>query len=416
MIANYSSTNQKYTKDFNATGVGNYALGGRFRNLTSPCMWYYNGSTYWVGYESNVYLNQVWLLKETNSNIEYEKVGIGTDGQEPLNHPTPLLFIDENTGYIYVIQNEFHEDRFLVWKSDSPERISTSFVDYFDTSSSYLGLIDYNNIDCTFVTRSQSGGDIYSQSLLFVNLDTPSSYGKQEVSLSDYNSTNVRHYPCMPLKYGTSIYTIWGINKRQDTPIKYYCTDLLVAINGDFQTIFNIGLSFSKTVTIDGDLTNTELDDNYNRLGNPLDETVSITEVRAAQINDWIYTTHLSDELTNVYTISRFNAETNATNDLILDISDIYNDGLQYHNMTGLFYDGSQVIMCVKRTSVTSEYHIDLELTTLTFFRDIETPDGEYLGYPQNLDKVPRNKRFSIAGRGELPVTGAVPYTVTTEK
>lgn len=413
LTALYTTPDTDYFKEFSTT-VLNYALGGFFRSLTSPCMWHYNGSTYAVGYKSNVYNNQVWILKQTGITVESYNVGTGTDGSEPENHPTPLLYVNESTGYVYVIQNEFHVDRFLVWRSDNPQDISSfSLVGYFGANESYLCLISYSGTNCVFQTRNGSSSD-YDQSLISVDLDSPSGYSETIITEANYSVTNTRHYTCACWKYGTSDYTAWGINKRKDGTIKYYCTQLLIVENGEYDNIYNAGLTYSKSISLDGVITNAELDDEYNILGNPADNTTTITEVRMIQVNDDVYTIHLSDDSTNTYTATKINIKTGTQTPLELPISDIYDDGSQLDNCSAMFYNGDTIIVRLKRTDTTSLYSLNLECTTFTYLQDIDISDGMYLGIPINLDKIPRNQRYMIVGRSNG--TSNVPYIVTNRK
>ena len=93
--------------------IENYALGGRIRNLANPMMKWFNGSTYALAYKANTFNNQVWITKQTGLNTESYTVGVGTTSPEPLNHPVPIIMIDD-AGYIYVAQSEFHVAPFIL--------------------------------------------------------------------------------------------------------------------------------------------------------------------------------------------------------------------------------------------------------------------------------------------------------------
>ena len=213
------------------SNIGNWALGGAFSTfsdeaayniLSSPTSFWLNGKTYSLGYESNTYNNQAWIVSQSKSSLQKNKVGVGTTASEPYNHPAPITFNDDN-GYIYVVQNEFHVTPFNLWKSDNPEDISSfSLVGQFDTDGAYIVLVKLENNTAVFITRSGDGNSNgYHQSILTVNL-LDASYTKTPLTIADYSTTNIRHYPLYQYaKTGTSTTYFGAIQHRRDSDLKF---------------------------------------------------------------------------------------------------------------------------------------------------------------------------------------------------
>lgn len=394
------------------TGVGNYALGGNFRELTNPTMWYYNGSTYAVAYEPNTTNNKVWISKQTGFTVESYAVNNGTSSPEPLDHPTPLLYINEATGYIYVIQNQFHVDAFDVWKSDSPEDISsfTQVTGAFDANGSYLALISYSGTNCVFATRSGSSPNGYDYSVIEVDLDNPNGYTDQLVVEMDFATNDVRAYLAPCNYYGTNTKKCYGLYSRNESNTTYYKLSLL--FSDDRDNFDNLANTVSTDVT-SAAITYSSLNTNYAIIGDDSDKNTSIAPIgHMLQLDDDVYVAYksASDTMTiNKYSYGSSGVQSTIDLPYTFTISDS-GDGYVY-----MYYNGTYIIGTAKVDDSTVKlFKIQTDLTNFQTIRDIDTPDGAYLGLPENFDSV--DGLYMMIGRSLIGFAGDVPYIITNDK
>lgn len=411
MIA-FHNTFGGFTELEGVVNAGNWALGGAFRGLTNPVMYYDTAerATYALGYESNIYNNKVWIVKQKGRNVTSAPVNNGTDGPEPLNHPTPLLHFDTQTGYIYVIQNEFHVDRFGVWKSDNPRDITSfTFVDWFDNNGSYLVTIDDADTNSMwFVTRSgdSSPADGYDQSILNVDLDNPSAYVKTVVTDTNYNTTNIRHYNNGAYFYGTSDYRVCCINHRSDTnPITNYKVSLWLKKLDD-DVAYSFDLAFSKDVVANGVLTPAELEANYKYLGNDSALTTTYATQDMVQIDNTLYMITRKETEYYVDKLAIGTSYTPTDSILLGTTANL--------SINRIFNYGTKLLLIIEVDNVAKLYTLDFDLTTLTFIRSFDAiPDGSYCGLPVNMLDVRPNDKFLVIGRSLIDgIGGNVPYHI----
>lgn len=398
-------------------GALGYAFGGRFRTLANPIMYYDNDITYCVGFELNTNNNQAWIFKyDPATGMTASTVGSGTTSPEPLNHPAPLMLVDDS-GFIYVFQNKFHVDEFRFWKSDSPGDI-TSFTHQYDFTdfASYLNIMEQDNLDCTFVTRlgDNGGNGDYSLGVVKLNLNTGVNTTLQ-VTDNDYSITADRHNLIAPFKYGTSDYVIGGIAVKNDTQQTTFKICLWVTLNGDFETFENIGQTFSKDASVSM-ISTAELDANYNIIGSDSDKTVSYTAPSTIQYNDDFYV--LYKTATNTYQINRYTIGIATVVDsfeipLVLfdhTIGSSANANYMY------IYDG-KIVMTLWLDDLTCKAcSIETDLTGYTERIDLSTPDGTYLGLPVNFDEIPLLNNYAICNKSLDDDYDTMPYTVTNYK
>lgn len=388
--------------------IGNWALGGSFRGLTSPIMWWYNGSTYGVGYEANTYNNKVWITKQTGFDVISSAVNNGTSSPEPLNHPTPLLYINEATGYIYVIQNQFHVDAFDVWKSDNPEDISsfTKVTGSFDTDGSYLVMNKFSGTNVTFTTRSDDAPNGFDHNVLEVDLDNPSLYTDTLVCEGDYATNDSWFYPTEVNRYGTSSYYVGGAAVLDYSEQKVYMKGIW--ITQDFDVYENIGQTYSKDVSSTSALTFSEFTNNFNEFGTSATRTANYGAGCLMQLDNDIYTTIVTS--TNEITIYKFTIGTaGSVASIVLPYSISSVDSVY------MYYNGSNIVVHFKTTSL--ETYIggtDVNLNSFTFKKILDLPDGEYVGLPWNLGDV--SGKYMIGSRSESGDVGNVPYIITNDK
>lgn len=389
------------------TTIGNWALGGRIRSLASPMMWFYNGCTYALGYESNVYSNQVHIVKQDKFTLTSATVGSGTTSPEPANHPAPAIYIDETTGYIYVVQCKYHEDSYNVWKSDSPEDISSfTKTGEFDTDGSYLALLRWSGSETVWTVR----GSDYSHHVVTVDLDTPAGYVDTKVVDMVFATNQVRAYPVCINYYGTPTKRLTAqesVNESNGVgyKISFMFTD-------DEETFDNLDITRSTDVT-SAAITFADLDTYFAIVGSDSDKTTSISPAQVIQINDDVYLAYksASDTMTiNKYTYGSSGVQ--AT----FDMPYTYTIAGQEDGYTYLYYDGTRIVGTTKIDDDTCYlFSIATDLTDYKLERTLDVQDGAYFGIPWNMQDV--TGLYLMIGRSNLDTgAGYVPYIVTDQR
>ena len=390
-------------------GVGNWALGGGFYGLTDPVMWWYNGSTYCLGYESNIYNNKVWAVKQTGDSVEAFSVNNGTSSPEPENHPTPLLYINEATGYIYVIQNQFHVSKFEVWKSTNIEDISSfSSIGTFDLDGAYLTMNKFSGTNLTFTTRGGASPNGYDQRILEVDLDTPSGYTDLLLCEGDYATNNTRFYPTEVHRYGTSSYYVGGAQLRNDTSL-VVCM-LGVWITTDFDTYENIAQTYSKDIPATSQLTWAEFTTNLLIVGSTGDTTTNYGAGGLIQIDNDIFSLYLT--ATNTITLYKFTIGTSGS---VASLELPYSISSPDYVYT--YYDGTDIIIHLGTTDGDINVgRIDTGLSAFTYKKSLNLPDGLYVGFPWNFNDIPDATKYMIGSRSVVGGPGSMKYIITDNK
>jgi len=417
-LLQYHKTINSSTYKQGFTTIGAWALGGWFRNLTSPIMLWYNGSTYALGYEANTTYNAVWLIKQTGNLIQAWKVNDGTDGIEPENHPTPALAIDRVGGYIYFIQNKFHVDEFRVWKSNYPELLNGGVTDAtftqlasFDTDGSYLLTLDDSDINSMwFVTRSgdSSPANGYDQSIINVDLDDPSGYTKLLMTETNHQTTNVRHYQGGAYFEGTSDYRVVFINHRWDTNTNYYKISWYLKKLTDDKA-YQFDLAGNKDITVSGVLTPAELEADYVFLGTDSDKSTETYQVLdARQLSNDLFIAYNDNGTTKLgkYTVA-------SSKTAVATITLPYNKTGQETGVVRIVNNGDRLVLLLENDDGIAEtWTVEYDLTGLEFKKELYLLDGSYAGMPHNLADV--DGKFLMVSRSSGG-SGNVPYYLTTE-
>lgn len=391
------------------TTVDSWALGGRFRDSSNPIMWHYNGSTYALGYANNTLNNEVYIVKQTGFTVTSTQVNNGTDGSEPLNHPTPLLYIDEATGYIYVLQNEFHVDRFGVWKSDNPEDISSfSFIDWFDTNGSYLSLIEWSGSTVVMTTREGESPSGYDFNVLTVDLDNPSGYTDQQVVEMDFATNDVRAYliPCN--YYGSPTTRVYGLQSRDESSTNFYKISLL--FSSDQENFENLSGDTTTDVTSTS-IAYASLNTNYTVIGSDSDKTVTYAPPNLLQLADDVFLSYRS--ASDTITINKYSKDSEGVQ-ATFDMPYSYTLSDNEDGYTYLYYDGQKLRGTTKVDDDTCYlFSIETSLTGYSEIKQISVQDGAYIGMPWNMDDV--NGLYLMIGRSISGFNGTVPYIITNE-
>jgi hypothetical protein len=278
-------------RTFNRT-IGNWFKGGGF-TISSPTSWHYNGSNYYLGFEryTETQPSKMWIIKQTDNNIEYNNVNTGTSNPDNLDHTTPLWGGVSSTGYLYTMQCDGWGQPIRVYKSSTPETITGTwtYVGDFDTNASYIWQVQGDDInDMWFVTRSTTGALTYSLALLNVDLDNPTAYVKLQISDSNFATDQIRHYAQCAYFTGTSTYRTLFINHRVESTSVNYKNSIMLHKRGTDE-IYTFDLGSFKDVGVSGELTNTELEADYKFQGTDSDKTVYNIILASKQIDDDVY-------------------------------------------------------------------------------------------------------------------------------
>lgn len=400
---------------YGQTTFDQWALGGSFRELSSPNGWRSGGYDFFVGYAANTLNNEVYILRFDGYEVNGAQVNSGTDGPEPLNHAAPAIFIDESTGYVYVMQNEFHVDRFGVWKSDYPLLDNSgsfdgsfTFVDWFDTDGSYLSLIEYSGTTCVFSTRSGSSPNGYDFNVLTVDLETPSGYTDQLTVEMDFATNDVRAYliPCN--YYGSPTTRVYGIQSRYEPTSVYYKISLL--FSSDQENFENLSGGTTTDVT-SAAITYSSLNTNYTVIGSDSSKTTNIAPPMLLQLNDDIYLVYQS--ASDTMTLNKYTKDSD-TVQATFDFPYTYTLSSSGDGYTYLYYDGQRIVGTTKVDSSTCyKFAIETSLTGYVEQRQLDTPDGAYIGMPWNMDDV--TGLYAMVGRSVIGSSGVIPYIITNE-
>lgn len=412
--------------------ITNSWMYGSFRTLSKPSMLYYNGSTYSLYYSEKANNNAVGIIKQTGDTIVNYAVNTGTATPEPFNHPAPLLHINKSTGYIYVLQNTFHIDTIKVWKSDSPENISSfSYVGYFGSSNtSYLGHLEGDNSDVVIVTRAgEFGVDNYSISVINVNLDTLSYTQTQVTDVT--GGTDMRHYLLVPYQYGTSTRTYFGVSTRNESPTGsgYYKFSLFSTVKGgSWKEFKNIANTYSKDVT-SSPITTIELENNYAAIGSDSDRTTIISEGKMIVLNDDIYLVYVSDDVNDRWSVRKFTYGSATTSDFLIPLTTIVRSPIWYGSVY-MRYNGSNFVFSIWEHDgfggyITKLYGCDINFSNWTEFSydteatSITEPNqgiGCFYGMPTNLhEAVESEDKYLLIGKEEGTSRGNFKYVITNE-
>lgn len=431
-----ASSNSRPVASFtlNNGSITNTWMTGSFRTLSKPSMLWYNGSTYSLYYAEKANNNAVGIIKQTGDTITNYPVNTGTATPEPINHPAPMLHINKTTGTIYVIQNKLHIDRFKVWKSTSPEDISSfDYVGEFGNGCSYIGHLQGDESDIVILTRAGVIDTDFSISVVSVNLDTLV-YTQTQVTNAKSDIVDVRQYLLVPYQYGTSERVYFGVTNRNESPTGsgYYKFSLMCTEkNGTWQEFSNIPNTYSKNVVTGSLIGDNELETNFASIGTDSDRTNIISEGKMIVINDDIYVVYVSDDTNDRWSVRKFSYGTSNTSDFLIPLTNIYRSPIWYGSVY-LRYNGNNFVFTVWEEDGIGGYITKIYTSNLDFsdFKDtgydtestsISLPDqgiGCFFGMPTNLhEAVESEQKYLLTGKIEdgSDSIGDFKYIITDE-
>lgn len=377
---------------------------------------YYNGFFYLAGYKPNTFDNQALIAKYSRSTgLELATVGTGTTpGNEPFDHPVPAIYVNQITGYVYLIQNKYHNSSFRIFKSDAPETTNLSLVGEIISGSSYITIVETNGSDITFVTRGYPGGtnnDFYCFSCCTVNLDTLVNTHTRITSI-DFATNQVRHYPnSTPIYvYGTPTVYFSSIMHRYEVNVLPYKISVLAT--ADWAIFTNYANTFSKDVISTSAITEAELETNYTLVGTDTDKTVNLNPIVSIQIDDSLFLIHGND-VSNRLLLNKI-----TYGSATVEAFEIPLDSARF-DQCYMYYNGSNIIITMALNDGSSNIDnaifriaaINTDLTGYYLFPDLlETPRAGNANLVTNFDDVPTGTYYPIMGARKLNQLGMISY------
>ena len=404
------------TLEYKAVFVNEAFYFGASRALGQPDCIYYNGNFYLSGYKLNTYDNQALIAKYNRANgITTAEVGSGTTpANEPDDHPVPAVYVSQSTGYVYMIQNKYHNSYFRVFKSTSAESITLTYSgEITDGGASYITIVEASGSDITFVTRGKTGGTNnlwYCFACCTVNLDTLV-YTHTQITSIDFATNAVRHYPnATPIYvYGTPTVYFMGINHRWET--NGYVYKISILATSDWSTFTNYANTFSKDVIGVSPITEAELESNCVFVGTDSTKTNNYTPIVSIQVDDNMFILYKKLTTTRFY-ISKIAYEGSITTfEITLDDA-AFDQCYMYYNGTNIIMtfavnDGSSNI----DNAIFRVAGINTDLTGYTLFADLlETPRAANTNLVSNFDDMPSGTYYPIMGAQKLNQEGMITY------
>ena len=387
--------------------VGNAFLGGGW-SIASPASWHYNGSNYYLLYEryDETEPSKIWIVKQTDNNIEVAAINSGTSNPDNQDHTTPIWGGVDPSGYLYVKQCDGWVQPMRVYKSNSPENIhGWTQVGTFDTDASYIWTIEGTDVtDMWYVTRSgNAANNGYDLSLLNVDLTTPSGYTKLRITEGNFNTNQVRHYAQCARFFGTSDYRVLFVNHRNESNSVNYKASILLWEVGT-NNIHDFAQTTSKDVGTNGGVTNTELEDDFILVGTDSTKTVTNLLLPPVQINN------------DVYIVTSEPAGTYIRKYAIGSLTPTASYTLPWWPYFSLTNTGSNLLIHGRsNTDLMRIYSIDYDLTGFTLKKDITgmIPSGNDWGFPYNYGDIVG--KHLILGAAEPGDDGNIPIILTNQ-
>lgn len=406
------------TLEYKAIFVPEAAYFGASRALGQPDCIYYNGSFYLSGYKLNTYDNQALIAKYNRvDGVTAAEVGSGTTpGNEPNDHPVPAVYVNQSTGYVYLIQNKYHNSTFRVFKSASAESISLSLVgEITDGGASYIIIVEASGSNVTFVTRGKTGGTNnlwYCFACCTANLDTLA-YTHTQITSIDFATNQTRHYPnATPIYvYGTPTVYFTGIMHRWETNLYVYKISILCT--SDWETFTNYANTTSKDVIGVAPITEAELESDYAFVGTDSTKTNNYTPIVSIQIDDDMFILYRKLGAGARLYISKITYGSGSTSTYEIPLDDTAFDQCY------MYYNGSNIIMTFALNDGTSSLDtaifrvagINTDLTGYTLFDDLlETPRAGNANLVSNFDDMPAGTYYPIMGAQKLGQEGMITY------
>jgi hypothetical protein len=356
------------------------------RRSVFPSMLWQDGKTFFGANKNNTtYKNQIILLQYNHNFDEfiYRDVGNGTDTVDDFNHP--LTYIWAESGTLYCGQTNVHNDPIDIYKP----LLENDYTAGSEQLTSITGDNGYPQAFKTVGSKTAFCVRLYPEGVgnfnLGVQISDSDIEGTFTQTLITENTVGYRHYNVVPIIYGTPTKNyLFSAFRNDDFENNYFA--IACYVTTDFETFSNIDGTFSKDITLDGELTMAEISANFLVHGSIANDEESFEIPSIIQINDTIF---FSSGVTGTTDKHIFKIEDGVvTNELINipDLNPLYRNPILYYNGLDILIS----VLCDDSGTQTKElWKVDLDLTgfaqqyVLSDFNDYN-----YMFLPDNLDQV----------------------------
>lgn len=345
----------------NSKEIGSYGASNQPKNI------WYDGKTFITGQNNSNDNNSPIVIEYDSSDgtLSLELVYTLTNA-DPLEHARPSII--EYGGFIYVAVVNGHGQEILIFKSNSLGTSRNGFTLHHTIPGAYgyqsLKIVDNNRLMIFCRGTNPVSTPNMSQIILLSDPNDFTNFNEISVTDADYINTQDRHYPSDIKHYENNNWHYFGISIRhEDGGIGGFFFAQAIYKTQDFTTFWNLDETFSKDVITNGEITHTELFDNFVFIGDLANRTLDdiVGGVFAIVINDVLYNSYydtnnnlykfmkvengiitlqdspfLSDPLPN-NAVGSLNPWFNGNNLVYRVLSDIYKFDLNWNNQVGPF-------------------------------------------------------------------------------
>ena len=380
-----SSNRQKEYPIVNTYSVTDlYRVGDR-RSVFPSVIWN-DYRTFFAANKENIGFNnkiQVFQKDHKFNSFHVKEAGQGTDEFDEFNHP--LTAIWEENDYIYCCQTNTHNDIIEVYKSNLKNDIRSGFtlINIIQGENAYPQIFKTVSGKTAFCVRQFPEG--VGNFNLSVQLSDSGIEGTFTKIVITENTDGYRHYNIVPIKYGTSTKNFLFSCLRNDNAGNVYFSQAIYETS-DFDTYRNIDGSFSKTISVSGELTMEEISTHCIVNGSIANDTVNFEIANVIQINDVLYFTSIKAGTSVRYI---FKIENGLLESFVLNISNLFQIGrnpILYSNGV------NPIVSCITDDNGDKNREIWAVSSDCSFFSQQFIWEGitgsNHIFLPDNFDKV----------------------------
>lgn len=364
-----------------------YGIGSS--GITSPTALWLNGKTFFIGDMGHENFNnnlQLFQYDHNSKSFYYANVGNGSDTNDEFGHPKGYLF--EFGGQLYMGQTNVHNDPIDVHKTASllDARSGNEFVRQIPGETAYPMFFKVNDGKPAIFTRQYPEG-VGDFNLAILKSDSNMG-GTFTQTLFTQITSGYRNYNFMPILYGTQTRYVLAGTFRANGGSAHFALNLFVT-DSNFQVYTSPDGNFSKDVSINGALTVTEIENNFQVNGSFATENENLIPPQGIMIDDVWYGAQIKQGTGLLYV---YKLEGNTLTETALGIANLKHDNFLAPFLT---YNGKDVlfsVICDNAGTITKE--IWAAPTDLSSFHQkyVFTPDPIYVYQPillpNNLNKA----------------------------
>lgn len=385
--------------------AGTLSIAGSYGNHITPKSVWHNGATYITGYREN---QDPAIIKWKDGEIQYTE--FGTSEHDPYNHPHPTVVIIDN--YVYVLHVDGHNNPIKIWKSDLPESIESFTLIHTTTYAEFNYCNPRMLSDGRMVIHSRRGSAAGFNSIFAMSgINDLTTWTVKELTVPDWDSNKVRHYPDGLYHYGANEWYYFGIFLRYENGEVYFGHAHFKT--KDFITFYSLDESFSKNIDIEGGFTRAEIETYLMTVGSNTQPDTYTGPPNTLIINDTVYDNfyNMTNQRWEMIKITPDGTKTfyPCTIPNILTGKNLSHPILQYYN-------GQNIVLIITEENLSRKiYSTDLNYQTFKFEKTIsETGEEEPINrplIPWNFSEL--NGKYIIGGGMDV---GIFPYMITDEK